>query len=885
MKKLTLLMMACCMALISYAQPWTITYVLPTGAVTNPYGWQSKSDMFDAFTYEQRPAFAWLTLAEYKAMEDPWSSPYLGAGFNTVDILGTPRWSWLRTYIIDFVNAWVAGGGVNPGGAVATTLATDAFNTANWRINVSAFWTERMLTMFPRSADFTAAGTIEAFQRAWKGGFVGPDEYVVADLPIALPAPYLEDMFFLGWFTAPNGGGVRMNTIPAGRTGDITLYAHFGPDPIYTAADIAREVAANRLAVGDEVFSMGVVTFVMGNTIFLQAAADGSAMTVSFATLPADVTVGRELLVEGTIAPMGSLFVLTNARVEANDSGNLPSLVESASLEILDANKFRYVRLLGITVTAVSGNNISVRDLAGLTTTVVGTLPSGIAVNSRINVLGVVSYDGTNTGLIAINIAQTLAGLPDPSVYNPISFGTDENMVTLTLTNKWLISNRLENHAANPIATAQASRSMAARNGRMYFPDRVTSGGGNENHGLVVVDAATGNRIERINFRDTDVFRRVVDRDLYPDSIGSVLGFSFNDVKLDCAGNMLAINLAPAGSISPFQIWVIDTETPANSRLLFNVERFVDLVVNPPLLNLPNARIDYFDVFGDVNGDAIIMAALGGTANVYKWYIVDGQVYWHETFPLDFSAPGTTIYGLSTLSTAAYIFIVDETLFFIDTMNDAPPTAGVPILFDMDGEVIDGFHNILDDSIRTAAMPHVTPVGLTEFSLSGFNFIVTAHGNTNSPTPSTFQLLKYDGRQEFEDLKPMWIFPAQGGLGGGSNPGRSAVPSVTVNEAEGYALIHVWYVDVGYGVYRLDIDVRNNVDEVFTHNDVVNMFVEGNVVRMDKEVAQISVFSVTGQLITVGINSTEIRIPATGVFLVRALTHDGQTAVDRVIIR
>jgi hypothetical protein len=403
--------------------------------------------------------------------------------------------------------------------------------------------------------------------------------------------------------------------------------------------------------------------------------------------------------------------------------------------------------------------------MAGLTTTVVGTLPSGVAVDSRIDVIGVVSYDGTNTGLIAINIAQTLAGLPDPNTYAPIEVGG----TTFSFTNRWLISNSMENLASNPISGGQASRAMVARDGRMYFPDRLTSGGGDANHGIVVVDAATGNRVERINFGDTDVFRRVVDRDLYPDSIGSVLGFSFNDLKMDCVGNMVSINLAPAGSTSPFQIWVIDTDNPTSSRLLFNVERFIDFL---PLLG---ARIDYFDVFGDVDGDAIIMAAIGGTRNVYKWYIEDGNVIWHETTPLDLDAPATTITGLPVLSTAAFIHIVDKDLFFIDTMDAAPVFAGVPILFDMDGQVVDHFLTIEDEYVREAAMPHVTPVGLTEFSLAGYHFMVTAHGNTNSVPPSTFHLLRYaDGGKEIADITPMWVFPyPTRGLGGGSNPGCS----------------------------------------------------------------------------------------------------------------
>lgn len=871
MKKLTLLMMACCIALFAYAQPWTITYVLPQGAVTNDYGWQSKDDMFWDFAHEQRPeGFAWLTLAEYKEMEDPWTSPHLGAGFNSVSILGTSaRWAWLGDYIRDFQNAWVEAGNVNPGGGVA--LLASEYGTAQWRIAVSAFWVERMLQQFPRSADFRIAGTVAAFQSAWGGGFDGPatiDSIPVA--PIVLPAPFMEDMFFLGWFTAPDGGGTRMNVIPAGWQGsNMTLYAHFGPDPIYTPADLVREVAAGNVAVGDEVKSIGVVTFVAGNTIYLQAAADGSAMTVSFAALPADVTVGRELMVEGTVTAVGSLIVLTDAIVEANDVGTLPTPTE-ISLPLLDANRFRLVEVLGVTVTAVSGTNVTVQDGMDNVATIVATLPTGIGVGNRISVVGVVSYDGTTTRLIASDVTATLAGLPDPFNYPDI---VKEN-ATFSFEGMWLISNRMGNYLPNRIAAAQASRGMAARDGRMYFVDRVFSDIGvpDENHGVVVVNAATGDRIERINFRDTDVFRNT--------ETGVPMGSSFNDLQLDCAGNFVSISLA-AGSVSPMQIWVLDMETPANSRML--LDGTIAQELEKVFLDVFDARIDYFDVFGDMNGDGFIMAAGGNSPNVFRWTVEDGEITWLNVIGLEFAG---TMIGVTALSTAAYIYIVNEDLFFIDTQNEAPLVSGVPILFDMLGQVVDGFHNIEDLEVREAVQPHARPVGLTEFTVEvdddEFHFLILAHGNTDSSPASTFQLLKYaDAGKEFESLTPMWVFPGYG-LGGGSNPGRSAIPSVTVDG--NVATIHVWYVDIGYGVFEFTITPRTSVPHV-SDDTLVGMFVEGNRVIFDQEVSQVSVFNVTGQLVKTGISSTEIEIPATGVFLVRVVTLDGQTAVDRVIIR
>ena len=72
-----------------------------------------------------------------------------------------------------------------------------------------------------------------------------------------------------------------------------------------------------------------------------------------------------------------------------------------------------------------------------------------------------------------------------------------------------------------------------------------------------------------------------------------------------------------------------------------------------------------------------------------------------------------------------------------------------------------------------------------------------------------------------------------------------------------------------------------NVREVFSK---IDFWVDGNVVRLNKEVSQISVFGVNGQLVAVGINANEIRIPNNGVHIVKVITREGQRAVQRVIV-
>ena len=877
MKKLTLLMMACCMAIFAYAQPWTITYVLPQGAVTNPHGWQSKEDMWQAYMAIHNlagvPGTNWRTLDEYRALSiaDQWNLGSIGFGniFAAANVMNVfehsdpairAEWAWLRTYLIDFVTQ--AGGSSYP--LDVTTPHANA-----WRGNFAGFWPETRRYVYPTSANFSAGGHIEAFQRAWRGGFVGPAEYEAADLPITIPAPFLAEHTFLGWFTQPDGGGEGMNVISDGTTGNLVLYAHFD-EFVFTAADIARNVAAEILAVGDEVKSIGVVIFVMDNTVYFQSAIDGSAMTVTFAALPDGVVVGRELLVEGKITALGTAYVLTNATVISNNARNLPVPAYLFLLSTLESNKFKFVHFLGLRITAINGNNVTVRDVMDNTATLVATLPDGIGIGNRINVIGVVSYDGTDVGLLAHTSGITATPTGGVHYYrNYPDMETDG--ADFTLENKWLISHSLGNYAANAIAPAQSSRAMVAKNGRMYFTDRVSSDINvpEENHGIVVIDTATGERLNRINFRNSAVFRNV--------ETSVPMGTSFNDLKLDCAGNFVSISLV-AGSTRLFQIWVLDMEEITNSRMLLN-STIRDELRGAGLPEF-DARIDYIDVFGDVNGDAIIMAAGGNSTVVFKWTIKDRKIVDFDIIVLDLDAIQSMIM-LPVLSAAAYIHIVDENHFFIDTMNDSPAHFGLPMLFNMGGEFVDGFFNIPRAKLDIP-LPHNAPVGLAEFTLRGFHFLVTAYGNTNAGTiidttrpSSSFRLYRYaDSNKRFVEIEPMWVFPRMG-MGNTPNHSRVVIPSVIVNEADGTAYIHVWYVDNGYGVYKFTVIGYADTGLTTPEINPLRTWTQSGLLHISGLTSgeMLSIYSVTGALIYQGrAVSSEVQIPlnAQGVYIIRS---------------
>ena len=167
MKKFTLLVAALAISLVTFAQG-TITYNL-NGGVTNDYGWQNKGDMFASFMTDNG-ATGFETLDYYKAQTDPLGSPNICAKLTTCAsmINDVAKWGWLKTYI----QAVTAAQAADSPSALDETCASAA-----WRYAAGAFFIDGQRASWPKSADFSVAGAIEAFQPTWKGGFCGPTEY------------------------------------------------------------------------------------------------------------------------------------------------------------------------------------------------------------------------------------------------------------------------------------------------------------------------------------------------------------------------------------------------------------------------------------------------------------------------------------------------------------------------------------------------------------------------------------------------------------------------------------------------------------------------------------------------------------------------------------
>ena len=175
------------------------------GGVTNDYGWQTKNDMFQA-CMAACGVTGLATLDEVKADADPFIT-ICRELTDVTGMLNAAKWDWLEAYIMSVQNA----------DANATALA-EGTSSAGWRYALAAFFLESKRATWPVSADFAAAGTVEAFQPAWKHGFANPTEPIAE---FVLNAPYKEGYGFAGWYTTANFSGNKVTKIDTFTTGKL----------------------------------------------------------------------------------------------------------------------------------------------------------------------------------------------------------------------------------------------------------------------------------------------------------------------------------------------------------------------------------------------------------------------------------------------------------------------------------------------------------------------------------------------------------------------------------------------------------------------------------------------------------------------------------------
>jgi hypothetical protein len=460
----------------------------------------------------------------------------------------------------------------------------------------------------------------------------------------------------------------------------------------------------------------------------------------------------------------------------------------------------------------------------------------------------------------------------DPTVYAPITV----DGVEYTFQNDWLVSSiaPLENfQTPSPFfKVAAENRNIVVKDGIVYFANRATLS-------LDRMDAKTGTILSSISFAGTDVF--AVD--------GVDPTWAFNGLLLDDAGNLVTSNLYFGGVGSPIQVWVLDIVNPANSHMVLS-DRLPVIAEEWGVDAIPGTiRIDFVGVYGNLLQNGMVMAANSNGTHIFYWNVENGLAEWnpYDMFNVDMAQAGMVpAVHEANFSTMPTVTPISEEFFWLN-FNSQPL-----VMMNMQGRVVGSLFYDFENEGDVYDMGRFrAPQGAKEFELRGELFLILPYGNwTAGQDNCTFTLMHFDDDQRmFVDITPMWIFPGIG-LGNVGTTATGAI-SVEVNNTAGpdygTATIAIHVPGNGYGIYTLTSFNEDWVStpEVFFPSEVVGMSVNGNVVTMDKEVTNITVFSVTGQQVVTSANATTVTIPAQGIFLVRATTLDGQTAVQRVIIR
>ncbi|MDD4609446.1 MAG: T9SS type A sorting domain-containing protein [Bacteroidaceae bacterium] len=440
--------------------------------------------------------------------------------------------------------------------------------------------------------------------------------------------------------------------------------------------------------------------------------------------------------------------------------------------------------------------------------------------------------------------ASANAQTTDPSVYTDVD--------GYSLKNVWIRAETTGNNPTNELLGGSSmSRGMAVKDGQMLFTWRKSTKVSDDlttvEHKIVVLDGATGAKVKDV----------VLGEEIFGDN-----GLGNNDIQVDNAGNVLvstlAVSLSTAGN---FQVWKVNMEDGSGTHLLSNVE--MAGADDAPL------RIDAFDVYGDVNGEGMIMAAISGTVSgagdlVMRWDITGGVVNPEPTvIQIQSYYPSTVLAS----GTGPRVCIVDNDYFYLDGFTAAPA------LYDMDGNIIESFESAPD-----LAPLQVGGNGVDEFSINGKNFIVYNYTNTvPSDNPQTWSVCELGEGMTFSGMKQYFIFPAMG-VGGVSNPVRTALPRIEVKD--NVATLYVYATNSGCAVYKFgksaDVDGVASMDV-----NALAISATANGVAIS-EAAQVEVYNFVGQKVASAVSANFVALPA-GNYIVKATTAQTSTTAKVIV--
>ena len=385
-----------------------------------------------------------------------------------------------------------------------------------------------------------------------------------------------------------------------------------------------------------------------------------------------------------------------------------------------------------------------------------------------------------------------------------------------TLENNW-VSSRAEGNFIAP-GTEGVVRGMAAKDGVMYFINRELSA-------LLLVDAVTGQMADTLYITGEHLFQTGTEVDSIMEWKSAVT-LPFNDIKVDQAGNVLIG--ACVRKAETFFVYKVDLNTGEATELI--KECICD---NSDFADV-DYRFDAFGVYGDVNGDACIMAANANGMDVYRWLIKDGVVGQAEKIfiALDSNIDSSLNLSATKLNTAPQIYPQDEvgSLFYVDGYSL------YPMLISEDGLLVEDMVEIPTGKTVVNDLDNVLTIdgamnGMLEFQVGDEYFFLMAASNClYTQIPATFALFKFkDENRSFSELEPLWYFPVKG-MGDGNAKNACFTAPVSVEVIEDKATMYLYSQNLGYASYTLTIqtnDIATLVDDVPTDSITITKILRG----------------------------------------------------------
>ena len=476
------------------------------------------------------------------------------------------------------------------------------------------------------------------------------------------------------------------------------------------------------------------------------------------------------------------------------------------------------------------------------------------------------------TALMAASSA--FAAVQDGQTYAP----TTKNDVTITCKNIWIFDRCHDNAAyvASPLGNADLGgknyRTATLANGVVYFAGS-PSGVGK----LLKFDAATGAQIG-------------AELTLTIDGAPLEGTLCANNVIADTYGHILIIGYISAQTevseespLAPVKAYTVDTETGA-------------LTLFATLPREHNARIDYFDVIGDITGteaDALIMAAAASDGGwVYRWKLAKGTTEWKGDFDgsvalemKDFylNAPEEGAITAWGIAPATKIVMGEGELQFAGELFYIDGFTAAPILYDTFGGVIDSFENAISLAPQTGAN------GIAEVSIKGRNFIAVANNqHTGSNGGNEVSFNEVGDNMAFEGMERIWLIPANGmnpelvSDGGARFHAIYTQKLVDKNGKEGCYLLTAKCF-AGLGIYLIaeeGFELEAGAVEGIEANNV-NVVVANGMISVN-EASSIEVYNMAGQKV-VEANASQVAAPAAGAYIVKANVN-GNAVVEKVIL-